>query len=133
MQSTICMLQALPWVSIIMVHLRYTKQGARLGPFYLNAERTISNFPNIYVHTYTFNQYSVKNSFDFVEELHLLPSGNLIIVSLHIESLFTNVSIQEIISIINNLVLNSTKKNWNLIEDISLNCSILLSRTLIFV
>ena len=48
----------------------------------------------------TYNKYTVKNSFDFANELKSIDLSNKVMASFDVESLFTNIPLDETISII---------------------------------
>ena len=62
----------------------------------------------------TFNEFTVKDSFAFAEEI-LRQDGKLFMGSLDIDSLFTNIPLKETSNICTNLLYN----NVNVIEDIN--------------
>ena len=62
----------------------------------------------------TFNEFTVKDSFAFAEEI-LYQDGKLFMGSLDVDSLFTNITLKETINICTNLLYN----NVDVIEGIN--------------
>ena len=58
----------------------------------------------------TKNDYTVKNSFEFVDEISRLKSDKYVMASFDIESLFTNIPIDETINIICDSIFGKVKK-----------------------
>ena len=53
----------------------------------------------------TFNEFTVKDSFAFAEEI-VHQGGEVVMVSLNVDSLFTNIPLKETINICSNLLYN---------------------------
>ena len=76
------------------------------------------NLPNIFVpilKQFTINEYTVKESFSFCKEI-LGRNPNLFMVSLDIQSLFTNIPLEETIDICVDLVFHKKKKVKGILE-----------------
>ena len=92
-----------------MVILKYIKQSLttlRFRPILLAVNTltySLAKFLNPILSPLTTNEFTVKNSFDFVEEV-VNYDHNLYMASLDVESLFTNVPLEETIkNCVNNL------------------------------
>ena len=78
----------------------------------------------------TLNEYTIKDSFSFTEEL-LNYDSNLIMASFDVESLFTNILLQETIELFVKLLFND-KSNINESSQEFINCILSIKTKLLF-